>query len=254
VSHSPLDPSEAARAEGSADWLVRLPPVKLVDRRAFILEEIEGRRVAHLGFADVGCEITRASAGSWLHAAMAQKAKELVGLDISEEAVELARVRGYAAACVDLTDRASLEALNLQPFELVVAGEIIEHVDDVGLFLDSLDALIAPSGRLLLTTPNAHRLVDLVIAATGRELVHPDHVHLYSAATLSRALSRRGWVVERSAMYLNPLTPFRRQAKVSDSLRTGAVRCSYLLQRRLSRRISPYLADGLIVVAKRVAA
>jgi 2-polyprenyl-3-methyl-5-hydroxy-6-metoxy-1,4-benzoquinol methylase len=90
--------------------------------------------------------------GTWLHAELARVAAETVGIDSDRDGVEWAKAHGYEAHVVDATDSDAVAALGLRPFDLVIAGEVIEHMDAPGPFLKAMQQL---SNRLIITTPNA---------------------------------------------------------------------------------------------------
>ncbi len=236
------------RREGEQPWLTRLPRRPVVrDRNAWLVDAARGRRVAHVGFADVGCELTHRERGRWLHAQLADAASSIVGLDVTADAVEAACAEGYEAYAVDCTSLEDLRALELQPFDRVVVGEVIEHVDDPGGLLQAVGQLVRGGGDIVLTTPNARRFVDLVLALTGREVIHPDHVAIYSARTLTALLERHGWRVTELRTYLVATPPAPR------GLKEAALRTVNLVGRLLASTSSPWVADGLIVVAVRAA-
>lgn len=232
--------------EGDQTWLHHLGRPQVVKRReAWIVEFVRGKSVAHLGFADTGCELTRSRTGSWLHAQLAESSR-LVGIDITPAAVEAARSRGYAAYVADCTSVSEIRALGLDPVEVVLAGEIIEHVDNPGGLLEAAKALLHPGGVLVLTTPNARCLTDVIVAGANREVIHPDHVALYSQRTLSALLNRYAWEVAETLVYMNP-----RSREIPVSVKVAAMRFAAEVQRALVATVAPYLADGLIVVAER---
>jgi 2-polyprenyl-3-methyl-5-hydroxy-6-metoxy-1,4-benzoquinol methylase len=240
-------PTRQPRREGEEPWLHHLPGARVVDDRgAWLIEAVRDRSVAHLGFADIGCELTRDLDGSWVHARLAAAASRLVGLDVSTEAVADARSRGFAAHAVDCTSSADVRAIALEPFDVVLAGELIEHVDNPGGLLDAAHVLMAADGLLIVTTPNARRLMDTLLAVARRELVHPDHVAVYSARTLSSLLERHGWEVIELFVYMNPRS--RRRARTAKEV---ILRMGDAFERALANTVSPYVADGLIAVARR---
>lgn len=53
-------------------------------------------------------------------------------------------------------------------FDIVVAGEIIEHVFDTDLFLQKIYALLKPKGKLILTTPNLASLPRRALLLLGK--------------------------------------------------------------------------------------
>lgn len=232
-------------AEGQLPWAHRLQRTAVVDRSSTLAEICRGQRVAHVGFADAGCEKTHQQDEGWLHSVLSNTAASLVGLDISRDAVAAAQNEGYEAYAVDCTRVADVAALGLGTFDVVVAGEVLEHLEAPGPFLENMLLLTGDTGRLILTTPNAYRPQNVLLAMTQREWVHPDHVLTFSARTLMVLLERSGWRVEQLSTYLNPAEPSR--GFVSPGV--AAVRATTLAQRLLARRVSPYVADGFLVVA-----
>jgi SAM-dependent methyltransferase len=234
--------------EGQRAWLHRHPrrPTVVLDRIQWIATAGRARDVAHLGFADIGCELTRSEDDTWLHAWLAKEAARLVGLDVAPHAVAAAKREGYDAYRVDCTSRDAIRRLALNPFDVVIAGEIIEHVDNVGGMLEAAAELLKPDGQLIVSTPNARRLMDLLLALGGREIVHPDHVTLFSVRTLLALLDRHGWIVDEVLVYLNP-----RPTRGARTLKERVLRAGSYFQRLLVSTTSPYVADGLIVLARR---
>jgi hypothetical protein len=106
---------------------------------------------------------------------------------------------------VDVQSEESIAAANLDPVEVVIAGEVIEHLDAPGPFLRGLHPLVADGGVLALTTPNAHRLLSFLAPLTGAEYIHGDHTGWHSPQTLRTLLHHSGWHVEDIAYYHTPL-------------------------------------------------
>src|SRR5882672_9526728 len=116
----------------------KLPPAQLVDRFAYLRSLCAGKRVVHVGFVDAGCQELNEQAGAWLHEHLASVARELVGVDLDPAGVDDARARGYEAYAVDCCDRSAVKRAGIAPAEVVVAGEVIEHLDDPGSFLEGM--------------------------------------------------------------------------------------------------------------------
>jgi SAM-dependent methyltransferase len=232
------------------DMVHRLPPARLVDRSAHLVEAVRGRRAAHVGFVDSGCWEYHDRFGSWLHAHLDAAAAAMVGLDLDEAGVRRARELGFDAHAVDARDPEAIAALGLDPVEVVVAGEVIEHLDDSGSFLEGLHALVRPGGRLVVTTPNASGLLNAGAAAlAGYEVNHPDHVTLYSCFTLTNLMARHGWETHEVATYVPVLKEFAALRGRMKVLGAGA-KVVLGAERLLARAGRPYAADGLIVEAR----
>lgn len=223
----------------------RVPQARLVDRVAELRSLVRDRRVIDLGFVDEGRLDAKRGRGTWLHEIVAAEAREAVGVDADEAGVARARELGFDARSADVEDRAALEALDLEPGEVVVAGELLEHLDGPGDFLEAVKALLAPGGLLVLTTPNAHSLTNALAAVAGRELVNPDHVSWLSWRTLETLLARHGWRLERLAYYRFPRVDGGPHA-------ARAIFNAYQAIARPLFRLRPNLADGMLVVARPV--
>ena len=226
--------------------LGRLPATTAVDRIDFLRSLARGHRVINLGFAE-----RRGGGGSytegdplWLHGRLAEVASGLIGIDLDEAGVERARAQGFEAHVADCADAAAVAALGLDPAEIVVAGEIIEHIERPGDFLDAIRPLVAPGGRLAVTTPNAASLMNPAAAVVGRELVNPDHVAFYSWFTLTNLLQRHGYRVERTLTYHRPVPP----GPASRDPSMVAARALAAVQRAVARW-KPFVDFGLIAVA-----
>ena len=229
-------------------WRHRLPRRGPVDRHEVLVEAARGRRVIHVGFADELLE-RKLVEGVWLHARLAQVATSIVGLDASERGVAWAREHGYAAEVVDAQSPEAVAALGLEPVEVVIAGEIIEHLDAPGPFLRALLCLVEPDGRLVLTTPNAYRLLNFVAPLSGSELVHPDHTAWHSPRTLATLLTRSGWLVEEMAYYRNP-TRTVVAAPLSDRAKGHAANLAREALARVNSLL-PFWSDGIVIWARR---
>lgn len=221
----------------------RVPQAQLVDRLDALRVLVRGRRVIDLGFVDEGQMAAKRGRGTWLHEVVASEAREAIGVDSDEAGVRRARELGFDAHVADLEDAGAVAALGLAPADVVVAGELLEHLDLPGAFLEAVKSLVAPGGALLITTPNAHSLTNVLGAIAGRELVNADHVSWLSWRTLETLLSRHGWRLESLSFYRFPRV--ESGARAPRMLFNG-----YQVIATPFFRLRPNLADGLFVVAR----
>jgi len=221
----------------------RVPPSRLVDRIDEVRRLVRGRSVIDLGFVDEGQMSAKSGRKTWLHQVVRAESRTCVGVDADTGGVERARERGFDAHAADVEDPEALAALGLEPAEVVLAGELVEHLDRPGLFLEAVRSITAPGGALVLTTPNAHALTNTLGALAGRELVNPDHVAWLSWRTLETLLARHGWRLDEIAYY-----PFPRVESGARAQRL--VFNAYQQAARPLFRLRPNLADGLLAVAR----
>ncbi len=108
------------------------------------------------------------------------------GLDLNPDAVRIATERaardgvpgrfevGLAEDAPDLFDPGTYDA--------VIAFELIEHVPDVARFLDAVEVMCKPGGRIYVSTPDG-------TFGAGQ---NPHHLRVYRAVDLADLLRRRG--------------------------------------------------------------
>jgi SAM-dependent methyltransferase len=132
----------------------------------------------------------------------------LAGCDVSQVALEQARARMPEAEYVAMSDERV--ALPDGSFDLIVSVEVLEHVGDVELATRELGRLLAPGGRLVLTTPcaNPGSLEWLLNRRRGGLQRTPDgygrfatdepgHLRRLTSRDLRVLLGRAGLVVDR---------------------------------------------------------
>jgi 2-polyprenyl-3-methyl-5-hydroxy-6-metoxy-1,4-benzoquinol methylase len=64
----------------------------------------------------------------------------------------------------------------LRGFDVVVAGDIIEHLSNPGLMLDGIRSRLATNGRVIISTPNAFGVASWLRVLTGRFKEGAQHV------------------------------------------------------------------------------
>ena len=145
------------------------------------------------------------AAKTHLHFYLTEAAREVVGFDFDEPGLEVLRRHGAS----DLYF-ADLEKLNDVPldrtFDVIVAGEIIEHLSNPGLFLRGVRRFMNPRTNLVVTTINAYCAMRwMQYGLRGKkgviEPVHPDHVAYYSYSTLGLVLRRHELQINKFAFY-----------------------------------------------------
>jgi SAM-dependent methyltransferase len=174
-----------------------LEPPDLALRRDFLLGEklAAGERVLDLGCGAGGFTALLAGAGA-----------DVIGADVAESALARARAAhpGLAFTLVPLDGPLPFED---NGFSLVWASEVIEHVADTARWLSEVRRVLAPGGRLLLTTPAHGRLAMAVHGVERYSEPLGDHLHLYTRRSLLALLDDFGFseLEVRSAGGVRPL-------------------------------------------------
>ncbi len=80
-------------------------------------------------------------------------------------------------------------------FDAVVAGEILEHVEQPYSFLRDCRAVLGPSGRIVLSTPNPNSLIERLLTLTldRKYFYTSEHLYLYPQRWLVRMIENCGF-------------------------------------------------------------
>jgi SAM-dependent methyltransferase len=81
------------------------------------------------------------------------------------------------------------------PFDYILLQDVIEHVENPHQLLNDLDALLAPGGRILVTTANADN-IDLAkphLPEYYNEVHVPYHICLYTPEALEQLGNGQTW-------------------------------------------------------------
>jgi 2-polyprenyl-3-methyl-5-hydroxy-6-metoxy-1,4-benzoquinol methylase len=155
------------------------------DRRAYLVSVVKGRKVLDIGC--VGHRVDLAEDGEHLHTLLRGSAGSILGVDILPKEIELLRSRGFNVICQDIT----AQPLN-EKFEVIIAGEVIEHLSNPGGLFHAAVQMLAPGGRLVLTTPNPYSDSNIRDAITGSFRESVDHVTLLTAYNVAELAEREG--------------------------------------------------------------
>jgi 2-polyprenyl-6-hydroxyphenyl methylase/3-demethylubiquinone-9 3-methyltransferase len=158
-------------ARGPMAQLHKFNPVRLAyirdraaahfDRDAKRLDSLKGLRIL-----DIGC------GGGILSEPLARLGASVVGADPSESNIAVAQHHAAQAGLAIDYRSTTAEALAEagESFDVVLAMEVIEHVADVGLFVDLAASMVKPGGLLFVATLN-RTMKSFALAIVGAEYV-----------------------------------------------------------------------------------
>ena len=125
------------------------------------LDSLAGLRVL-----DIGC------GGGILSEPLARLGARVVGADPSESNIAVAKHHAERAGLSVDYRAAAAEALvqSGEKFDVVLAMEVVEHVTDLGLFIELAAGLVAPGGLLFVATLN-RTAKSFALAIVGAEYI-----------------------------------------------------------------------------------
>jgi 2-polyprenyl-3-methyl-5-hydroxy-6-metoxy-1,4-benzoquinol methylase len=153
--------------------------------------ELAGRDAGPPRVLDIGC-----ATGALLEK-LRDRGWAVTGVEISAPQADYAR----RTRNLDIR-QLSLEENRFSPgeFDLVLASHLIEHLNDPASFVREAGRILAPGGRLILTTPNIDGFQARLFRGRWRSAIF-DHLYLFSKKTLSALLERAGFEVEKTVTW-----------------------------------------------------
>ena len=158
--------------QGEFKTLHDINPLRIGFIQGYI--DITGKRIV-----DVGC------GGGILTEGLATQGADALGIDLSEELIDVAELHGLESGVNTHYQKISAEALaqqQPQSFDHVTCMEMLEHVPDPGSIITACATLIKPGGMVFFSTlnrkPKAYLLA--IVAAEHVLKMLPKGTHSYN--------------------------------------------------------------------------
>jgi 2-polyprenyl-6-hydroxyphenyl methylase / 3-demethylubiquinone-9 3-methyltransferase len=219
---SSADPAEISKfdamahrfwdSEGEFKPLHRLNPV----RAGFIAAraKLHGARVL-----DVGC------GGGLLAEALCQQGANVTAIDLAPAMIETARLHALDAGLqinYQIADATVLAQTEPHSCDVVCCMEMLEHVADPAMFLQTLARLVKPGGSLFISTlnRNAKSFLTAIVGAEYVLRLLPRGTHEYARFIRPSELAQ--WARDANLSLVDTAglhyDPFRDRCRLSDDL------------------------------------
>jgi len=188
-----------------------------------------------------------ASSGDFVE--IASRDREIEGLELSEQAVHEARLRGLTMHCAPV-EQFEPEA----PYAMITAFDVLEHLREPRLFLQRLRGWLQTDGHLVLTLPDVSSFYARWLMRRHWFFYMPnEHLFYYDPDTVRRLLEDEHFHVEQVRTTYKMLTPRYAASNLRNfnaSLGRVASASIGLLPDAIAGRAIPMYVGEMIVFAR----
>ena len=161
-----------------------------------LVEIVKDKAVIHVGCADHLPLIEyKIKNNKWLHGILLKNSLRCVGIDNNKEAVD------YISNKLGIKDVFYMNILednfteeNINKWDLMILGEIIEHVDNPVFFLEQIREKYKDKVcKIVVTAPNIYNLLTIRDIKNNIENINTDHRYWFSPYTLTKVMNNAGF-------------------------------------------------------------
>jgi 2-polyprenyl-3-methyl-5-hydroxy-6-metoxy-1,4-benzoquinol methylase len=224
----------------------RLPPATRVNWDWLVEHYCRNKKVLDLGcghspeFEEVW------KRGKLLHKRIHEVGCEVIGLDLDEPVVERMRHLGFDVVCDDAENPQNLNGSG--QFETIIAGDIVEHLNNAGAMLAAMKSRLASNGVFVISTPSPFRWYNPLFAIIGHEFNHPHHTAWFSPMTLTTQAERHGYKVVRWHVMDLVTAPIDHADSTGKKLGKLLFKITNTVLRQVIFRRNEWLSDTIVAV------
>jgi SAM-dependent methyltransferase len=162
------------------------------DLLSLFVDEARDKDTLHIGCYEHDEKYLQSDA--WKHKRIHEVSKSCIGLDINKQGVDHMNELGYTAVHADATSEISLG----NNFDVIIAGDVIEHVENIGGFMNFNSRHLMQDGKIYISTPNPFYCQHVFSAWIGRPMIaNFEHTTWVSESTMLEIARRSGLKLEK---------------------------------------------------------
>ena len=195
-------------------------------KKYFKIEKKEDNFLKGLNILDIGC------GGGLISEPMARLGANVTGIDASDKNIEVAKLHSKKSGFkINYLNKSPENLSDIEKFDIILNLEIVEHVDNVNLYIKSCYKLLKKNGLMFTATLN-RSLTSYVKAIIGAEYILrwlPIGTHdwnkFFKPEELQQVLSKEKFsTLDIKGLSFNP---FLNKWKKSNDLSVNYMICSF---------------------------
>lgn len=178
------DPNDVDAIRDAQNYLKDIRIINREEYTDWLLDKVDGMTVLDIGAIEHNLEYARSQ--NWKHRRLIARAKKVVGVDILKEYAEILNNEGFDIRVCDAT---SDEFLG-EKFDLVVMGDVIEHVSNPIKLVEFSVRHLNDGGEIIIKTPNPYYLSNIKKMLISKPYVNLEHIS-WITPTMILEIARR---------------------------------------------------------------
>jgi len=165
-------------------YLLSIRCVEYIDYMRWLLKKVQGKSCLDIGAVEHNLSYTQMP--SWKHKDLAKVTSKLVGVDILEEYAQILNQQGFDIRVHDATSEDYLG----EKYDVVVLGDVIEHVDNPVNLIRFAMRHLNQEGEVIVKTPNVYYIDNIIRFVKNRNYPNFEHIAWFSPS-MALEIARR---------------------------------------------------------------
>jgi len=191
------NPNDASTVEKVHRYLQGIRVVERMDYLDWLMKKVRDKKCLDVGAIEHNLEYVKLP--RWKHKLIKENAKKVVGVDILEKYAQKLNKNGFDIRICDATSNEHLG----EKFELVILGDIIEHVLNPVRLLKFAIRHMEDGGEIIVKTPNPYYINNIKKSIKDKPNVNLEHVMWITPTMMMEIARRADCYLNEYIVYLN---------------------------------------------------
>jgi len=183
--------------------------IQRIDYMSWLLANVRSKSCLDIGAIEHDLSYTEKP--SWKFKQLMNVTSKLVGVDILEKETNILRQKGFDIRVCDATSDVFLG----EKFEVVVLGDVIEHVSNPINLIKFAIRHLAENGSVIVKTPNVYYIDNVIKYFRNKDFVNFEHIAWFTP-TMALEIARRAGCNLKSYIIFPRKRPWSRIFSSSD--------------------------------------
>ncbi|MFW6008534.1 MAG: methyltransferase domain-containing protein [archaeon] len=165
-------------------------------KEGYILKECKNKLVLHIGASAYVGYKKLVKNEPLLQQKLNKIAKKAIGVDFDTNNIEELKKEEITNIYFgDILKNTYDKEILKHKYEVIVFGNVIEHLDNLGLAMQNLKQFCNKNTKIIVITPNAWSLLRIMNMFMKNENVHKDHMFWPSKKTMNNIIKNDGFEI-----------------------------------------------------------